>query len=82
MNRSTGQIRVQWDTTEFDANQPLPDTHLKALRASQNDSFDLEQFGEIDPDTILSLFRLVENEAHCRRGKNSDTHWKALFKTV
>ncbi|CBY39294.1 unnamed protein product [Oikopleura dioica] len=65
MNRSTGQIRVQWDTTEFEANQPLPDTHLKALRASQNDSFDLEQFGDIDPDTILSLFRLVENEAYC-----------------
>jgi hypothetical protein len=63
MNRSTGQIRVQWDTSEFEANQPLPDTHLKALRASQNDCFDLEQFGEIDPDTILSLFRLVENEA-------------------
>lgn len=73
MNRATGQIRVQWDTTDFEPNQPIPDTHLKALRATQNDCFDLEQFGEISPETILSLFRLVENEAFATKDNSNAT---------
>lgn len=66
-NRSAEQLRIRWDVSETDDTQnPNPDSTLKTLNVVENETFNLEKFGNVDSDTINELSRLIDMDGQSK----------------